>query len=637
MSTNREIITLQLGDYANHVATHYWNLEWENANLNPSNIDNKDNDNNTPSTNTSESNTTNPYKSWKYTQLKRRSKPYHSDHSGKPSKHDTSYKNINPNICFHSTITSNKTTYTPRTIIFATQGSEGNINSNIYDESSNTKNTNISTWNNNINIVHKQQSKTENKTDCKFWSDYLLPTLHNKSLFRLDGIHYFSSPFYSYSTGYDLLNSNTTTSNDLLESIDDRIRYFVESCDWFQGFQIFENSYNSFSGFLPTIINTIHDDYNNKCILLYDLLPSKTTMEMESNMNKLNKQSIQIMNKRFKLNSIISTAQIWNEVSNIIPINANFWDNKNRQNIHKKFYNTSIIGSCLHHFTNGVRLNNSNIRLMDIINCYVKTNCMKMSMLSSCSTHLDLNMNYQAIDSIEKLLMFDMHLNQSAKYKSKKRPFFPRLSCLGPVSNEYLSDNYILNSKIFGEYSCLSGSDLYGTNDKIIEEWKQNKMILAEKQGSSKSDIDLWSNKWTYDRQKQNYHLKLMTKLASKTDTTLKWHLINKAWKLPSVHPFYFDDKKDDNNEEKGDNEYDEEMGNDNINKNKYSIWSSGWTSSIIGESYLNESAGNVNQIIKYGIGQKMFGDVELDLDQYQEELTALANAYSGEKDIDIE
>eukprot|EP01083_Nonionella_stella_P125896 380853_1 len=168
MSTNREIITLQLGDYANHVATHYWNLEWENANLNPSNIDSKDNDNNTPSTNTSESNTTNPYKSWKYTQLKRRSKPYHSDHSGKPSKHDTSYKNINPNICFHSTITSNKTTYTPRTIIFATQGSEGNINSNIYDESSNTKTPNISTWNNNINIFHKQQQSTENKTDCKF-------------------------------------------------------------------------------------------------------------------------------------------------------------------------------------------------------------------------------------------------------------------------------------------------------------------------------------------------------------------------------------------------------------------------------------------------------------------------------------
>merc|ERR1711920_117290 len=156
---------------------------------------------------------------------------------------------------------------------------------------------------------------------------------------------------------------------------------------------------------------------------------------------------------------------------------------------------------------------------------------MKMSMLSSCSSHLDLDMNYQAIDSIERLLM-----SSSSKEINKKRPIFSRLSCLGPIKSKEFGNADNLKD-IFGEYACLNGSDLYQNSPQVIEEWKQNKMILAQKQGSSKTDIELYCDRWKYDTEKRNYHLKLMTKLASKSQKYLKWMLVGNSWKLPSTHP----------------------------------------------------------------------------------------------------
>ena len=654
MQNGREIVTLQLGDYANHVAAHYWNIEWENANLNEQSAGNKDDDDDNYSNKSTNNHSTNPSKTAKYLNSKRRSQPTQSSHSGTITKRDESNKNINPNICFHSNkqhqaslhsiknkLNTNNTIYTPRTIIFAAHGSEGDINSNVYNsstketKSNNDKNT-IFTWNHGVNIIQQQRTrpqslanKTINKSNCQYWSDYLLPTLHHKSLFLLDGIHHFATPFYSYSTGYDLLNGGTTSSSDLSEEIDDRIRWFVESCDWFQGFQTFASSYDSFSGFLPSLMNRIHDDYNNKCIMLYDCNPSSVTMHKTNqyaNDYSTNKSSVQTMSKRFRLNSIVSMSQVWNEVSNIIPISVDYWDRTDDESAtNNKFYNTSIVGSCLHHYTNAVRLNNSNVRLMDIINCSVKRSTMKMSMLSSCSSHLDLDMNYQAIDSIERLLL--------SKETKKKQPIFPRLSCLGPIKNKEFADEDNLKD-IFGEYSCLNGSNLYGTSAQVIQEWKQKKMILAQKQGSSKSDIELYCDQWKYDSEKRNYHLKLMAKLASKSQQSLKWMLVSNTWKLPSTHPFYYDTKSDKTESKIDDEEANQQEKEKRGDTNNYSIWSSGWSANIIGKTYLKECGESVTSVINYGMSKKIFGDVEMDLSQYQEELMAYADAYCPTEQI---
>ena len=126
-----------------------------------------------------------------------------------------------------------------------------------------------------------------------------------------------------------------------------------------------------------------------------------------------------------------------------------------------------------------------------------------------------------------------------------------------------------------------------------------------------------------------------MSKLASKAQSPLKWHLVSNEWKLPSTHPFYYDKKSQKQEESKMN--YNEEDEEELKEKNKYSIWSSGWSSSIIGQSYLNECGQSLTEMVQYGSSQKMFGDVELDLVQCKEDLLAYADSYAPIEELNIE
>ena len=163
-------------------------------------------------------------------------------------------------------------------------------------------------------------------------------------------------------------------------------------------------------------------------------------------------------------------------------------------------------------------------------------------------------------------------------------------------------------------------------------------MILAQKQGSSKSDIELYCDKWKYDTEKQNYHLKLMTKLAKQSQSPLKWNLVTNTWKLPTTHPFYNNKPVQSTKEQKEnkDDADDQDEENQSRDRNNYSIWSSVWSSSVIGQTYLNECGENVAQIIQSGESKKVFGDVELDLTQYKEDLLAYADCYAPIEELNI-
>ena len=111
---------------------------------------------------------------------------------------------------------------------------------------------------------------TRNSSRCEFWSDYLLPTLHSKSLHLLEGVHAFSTPFTSFARGHDAVCE--------LEAMEERIRGFVEACDWLQGFQVMAASHDAFCGLLPPLMQAVRDAYANKCVLLYDAKPTQHTM-----------------------------------------------------------------------------------------------------------------------------------------------------------------------------------------------------------------------------------------------------------------------------------------------------------------------------------------------------------------------
>ena len=170
--------------------------------------------------------------------------------------------------------------------------------------------------------------------------------------------------------------------------------------------------------------------------------------------------------------------------------------------------------------------------------------------------------------------------------------------------------------------------------------------------GSSTADIADHGGSPKGDAERQRYHLKLMSKLAAKTLSPMKWSLVPTAWRLPKTHPFYVDERERD---EDGDGAEQHELkesadiGHRHGHsqqyggglvledesrrrpsaRNQYSMWPSGWSANIIGTGYLRESGQSLADAVHHGIGHKLFGDVELDLVQCKEQLLALADSYA--------
>lgn len=634
----REILTLQVGDYANHVATHFWNLEWQNANF-QTDEDTKNDNTQTSQQHTYDYNlTSNPSLSKNYQQLLASHKKHNNN---SPS---TSYKNINPDICFHSTSTHSKIKYYPRCVILAANGAEGNINDRYLanNEQKNDKYLqtiaeearNVWTWNKGINVIQQPSihQSNNNAIKNKYWTDFLQPKLHKRSLCSLPNIHHFSTPFHLYSSGLDLFQSNSYSSTEFVDEMEDQIRYFLEACDCYQGIQMFVSSYDSNAGLLQPMIEFLHDCYgcgnnNNKTLMVYNIQPAQKTIEKLNFMrnNSLNEKHynhkqktnvsavLEQMRKRSHLNNVLAMAQIYENVCNILPINADFFYNHNSAMDlnQKRFLTTGVIGSCLHHYSSSVRLKtNKNLRLRDIINSTVIANSMKISMVSCNSSHLDLDLNFQCLQTMEQLF-YDDH-----------SPIFSRLSCLGPISKSNLSQSEWKSGEIFGEYSTLNGTDLYSISSKnMIENWKQ-KSRMAEEMDQNEIGRDLYGCRFSWEDKKM-YALKLMNELAMNSKRVCKhlnWNLIHQPWQLPKYHPFY----KHSN----------ENVGFNDV-VNEYSIWSSGWTSAVIGDCYLKGCADDIQKVIRYQDRVKMFGDCELDLHQVKDDLYSWTDLYSKKDVVD--
>uniref|UniRef100_A0A8C8RKC3 Protein misato homolog 1 n=1 Tax=Pelusios castaneus TaxID=367368 RepID=A0A8C8RKC3_9SAUR len=103
------------------------------------------------------------------------------------------------------------------------------------------------------------------------WSDYLRVKLHPSSIFT---IHKYSScsgessHLEAFGQGESLLNDSTN-----LEELENRLHFYVEECDYLQGFQILCDLDNGFSGVGAKVTEILHDDYSGRGILTWGLTP----------------------------------------------------------------------------------------------------------------------------------------------------------------------------------------------------------------------------------------------------------------------------------------------------------------------------------------------------------------------------
>ncbi|KAJ5450259.1 Protein dml1 [Penicillium daleae] len=226
-----EIVTLQLGQRANYLATHFWNLQ----------------------------------------------ESYFTYNEGEesPVDHDVHFR---PGLG-----ADGSETYTPRTVIYDLKGGFGTLRKhNALYELTEDSIAGQGLWDG-LEIVQKQapivQSEYQKSLDLgttaprltsetvRYWSDYNRVFYHPRSIVQLNEYELNSQvmPFEDWNVGEDLFN-DLDKEHDLL---DRDVRPFAEECDQMRAIQLFAGSDDAWGGFAARYIDRLRDEYGKKSIWIW--------------------------------------------------------------------------------------------------------------------------------------------------------------------------------------------------------------------------------------------------------------------------------------------------------------------------------------------------------------------------------
>ncbi|KAM4644440.1 protein misato homolog 1 isoform 2-T2 [Amazona ochrocephala] len=109
----------------------------------------------------------------------------------------------------------------------------------------------------------------------QLWSDHLNVQLHPKSLYVIrqymhDGD---CGCLEAFPQGEGLLQDPAC-----MEELEDRLHFFVEECDYLQGFQVLCDLHNGFSGVGAKVTELLCDEYSGKGILSWGLTPAVSSV-----------------------------------------------------------------------------------------------------------------------------------------------------------------------------------------------------------------------------------------------------------------------------------------------------------------------------------------------------------------------
>ncbi|XP_028316966.1 protein misato homolog 1 [Gouania willdenowi] len=266
MSVCREVITLQLGHYSNYVGTHWWNLQDASLSYDP---------------------------------------------EEKPGE-------IQSDVVFREGQTQGgHVTYTPRLIAVDLKGSLRTLRQEgcLYDSG---KDTSVVTWDGNL-MIHKESPPTKNlfledldkmdrgeilaednfcsgsQPQCsgslsmdtvnsrlqrvqhsyrlegsvKVWSDFLRIHLHPRTISIIHQYNHDGEAhrLEAFSQGESLLQGA------VLDELEDKLHFFVEECDYLQGFQVLCDMADGFAGFGSKVTEMLQDSYSGRGILTWGTAP----------------------------------------------------------------------------------------------------------------------------------------------------------------------------------------------------------------------------------------------------------------------------------------------------------------------------------------------------------------------------
>ncbi|XP_065185260.1 protein misato homolog 1-like [Sycon ciliatum] len=102
------------------------------------------------------------------------------------------------------------------------------------------------------------------------WSDYLRPHLHPRSACAINRFTHCSDsdPFDVYSMGLDVMQDIS-----MADQFEDQVRFFAEACDRLQGYQLLTDIHNGFGGVSSEVVDFLRDEYEKKSIFTVATMP----------------------------------------------------------------------------------------------------------------------------------------------------------------------------------------------------------------------------------------------------------------------------------------------------------------------------------------------------------------------------
>lgn len=257
----RETVTIQVGDYANFVGSHFWNFQDELLGLADS------------------------------------------------AESDQIFKShgLNMDVLYRAGETPQGiVTYTPRLVSVGFQGSLGSMSSRgtLYKEVRETpvdnltwtgplttqtsqplqrnlflqsldweENANVDSSRANDNVKDELHTEVQDKdivecleNEVQYWTDFSKVHYHPQSLYELCGSWTDTEDFNNYGIGREAFSGGLHA-----EEVNERLRFFLEECDLPQGIQFIVDDSGGFSGVAGEFLENIADDYPRVPVLLYSV------------------------------------------------------------------------------------------------------------------------------------------------------------------------------------------------------------------------------------------------------------------------------------------------------------------------------------------------------------------------------
>ncbi|XP_055816634.1 uncharacterized protein LOC129886113 isoform X2 [Solanum dulcamara] len=340
----REIVTIQVGNYANFIGSHFWNFQDELLGL------------------------------------------------AESPESDQVFKNhsLDMDVLYRTGETQQGLlTYIPRMVSVNFQGSLGSVSSrgSLYNQIP-AKNMDVSTWKGRVtthasepfrrNLFLQSLSEEEQKSvgkandsdnvnnnspaeiqdkdiveclesDVQYWTDFSKVHYHPLSLYELSGLWSDIQDFDNYGLGKEAFCGHQHG-----EEIDDRLRFFIEDCDHIQGIQCVVDDSGGFSGVSAMFLESVADEYPNVPVLLYNA--RNPSLHMDS---KGRKQAISR-----NLHDAVSFSRLSELCKLIIPVGLPSLSGSRASQFlcikdEKPYHSSAVYASAMHSFSLPFRMKQS--------------------------------------------------------------------------------------------------------------------------------------------------------------------------------------------------------------------------------------------------------------------------------------